>query len=146
MDISFLPREENDVTPLDILIAGNDIVAGDDIQTSVLMSLFSDQRATPQDNQDNPRGWWGDSLSGTKSGSRLWTLRGKKINSLSLSKAGSYAKASLDWMITDGLAKEVTAECTRKSLDIVELFVTITKPDNTTLNQKYDLTWERNFK
>ena len=146
MDISFLPRENNEVEPLDIAIASNDIVMGDDIQTSVLMSLFSDQRATTQDDQDNPRGWWGDSLTGTKSGSRLWILRGTKITNLSLAKAGSYAKASLAWMITDGLAKEITAECTRKSLDIVELMVNITRPDNTTINQKYDLTWERNFK
>ena len=49
-----------------------------DLQTAILISLFTDAQASPddmiQDGSGDPRGWWGDLGSSKPIGSKLWLL------------------------------------------------------------------------
>ena len=91
-----------------------DLVGDNGLETAVLISLFSDARATddqiPADETD-PRGWWGDiypNFPGDEIGSLLWiTARGKASNE-TLKISEDFSVKALQWLIDDGIAASVT--------------------------------------
>ncbi|MFG6284739.1 phage GP46 family protein [Sphingomonas sp. S6] len=88
------------------------LVAGSDIQTAVLISLFTDAAAGPDDvipdGTDDPRGWWADPTIGSK----LWLLARAKRTPQNLQLAIAYIRQALGWLTADGAASaiDVTAE------------------------------------
>lgn len=144
-DLSFIPRSSNEVRPCDLAIEANDIALGDSIKTAIVISLFSDARSDPSDGRDNPRGWWGDSFTGNKTGSRLWLIKGDRMNALTIANAQTYAKRSLQWMITDGVASSVEVSAQRTGLDTLALRVVVTKPDNSSESYQFDILWQKEF-
>lgn len=99
----------------DWLIAPPDLAHDQDLETAVLLSLFSDRRADPDDQlpgaPGDVRGWWGDTPAEDSPpdplGSKLWLLaREKQTNEVRL-RAEDYAREALAWMIEDGAADEV---------------------------------------
>jgi phage gp46-like protein len=67
------------VTTGDWNLVPGDVQSGDDLESAVLISLFTDRRAEASDvvpdGSNDRRGWWGDSGSLYLIGSRLWLLR-----------------------------------------------------------------------
>lgn len=68
----------------DLALDGNDLQLDDSLQTSILISLFSDRRARADDvlsgADGDRRGWWADAypqIEGDQIGSRLWLLSRK---------------------------------------------------------------------
>ena len=62
-----------------------DLTREEGLGTAVLISLFTDRRADPDDNIDNPddkKGWWGDLApnKGDKIGSKLWQFDRSKTD------------------------------------------------------------------
>lgn len=123
---------------------GPGLDSSEDIATAVALSLFSDRLAEASDAVPfggDRRGWWGDSypaVAGDRIGSRLWLLsRAKATDALPLIARG-YILEALHWMIDDGVAKAVEAECffipggggPRSQLGAL---VTITRGDGTKL-------------
>ena len=51
-----------------------ELTTGNDLQTAILDSLFTDRLARADDDYEDSdrRGWWGDSDADTQLGSRLW--------------------------------------------------------------------------
>jgi len=99
----------------DIAMEGGDLVGDDSLATAVLVSLFTDVRAgtdeLPPEFSDR-RGFWGDALlarSGDASGvgSKLWLLFREKQTASVVAAAEDYARRSLRWLITDGIAEAV---------------------------------------
>lgn len=88
----------------------------DGLQTSVIISLFTDRRAEASDlpagaNGADRRGWWGDSFAdveGDKIGSRLWLLAREKQTQATLLKARDFALEALQWLLDDGIARQLT--------------------------------------
>src|SRR5579875_2938906 len=62
----------------DWALAGAQLARGDDLITSVAISLFTDRIANADDpipdGSTDPRGWWGDLDETYPIGSRLWLL------------------------------------------------------------------------
>jgi phage gp46-like protein len=100
----------------DWLLEGADLASGDDLATAILISVFTDRTANPDDvipdNTGDPRGWWADmSLSGPQVsggqpvpiGSRLWLLSRAKQNDETLQRAYDYLNECLQWMLDDGV-------------------------------------------
>ena len=82
------------------------LVSGGDLVTSVIISLFTDAAAEPDDaipdGSGDPRGWWAAPI-----GSQLWLrMRSKKTPTLLTLVQNDIARA-LDWMIQDGVAQSV---------------------------------------
>jgi len=107
------------------------------LETAVLLSLLCDQRARDEDNvaegQDR-RGWWADAYSFVDNdlwGSRLWLLERAKANTGTLLFAREAAEESLQWMIEDGIAREVQVETSwvegRKGF--MRILVRVFRPD-----------------
>ncbi len=93
------------------VMASAGLLSGRDIQTAVLISLFTDAAAGPDDAVPpgtDPRGWWAD----PNIGSKLWLLARAKRTPATLQLAIAYVRQAVAWMIADQLADaiDVTAE------------------------------------
>lgn len=64
-----------------------------DLQTVILISLFTDRLARSDDDygDSDRRGWWGDTNEEHQLGSRLWLLRREKLTTKVAIKAETYA-------------------------------------------------------
>lgn len=95
--------------------------AGSEIETAILISLFTDREALPDDaipdGTGDPRGWIGDAGQQYKIGSRIWLLSRAKQTAETLRRASDYIAEALQWMIDDGVVTrfDVTAEWVRTS-------------------------------
>jgi phage gp46-like protein len=105
----------------DWLLRGAQLAAGGDLQTAVLISLFSDREANPDDvipdGSGDPRGWVGDLGQDYKIGSRLWLLSRAKQTGETLARAQDYIDEALQWLIDDGVVAkfDILVEWTRRS-------------------------------
>jgi len=91
------------------LMNGPDLLTGSDLQTSILVGLFTDRVAPPDyvtpaptTNTDR-RGWWGDTYSGTQLGSLLWTLARAAKTKGTLVLIEKYAADALQPLIDAGV-------------------------------------------
>lgn len=123
------------VNAADLTIVANDISQDGSLETSVVISLFSDKRAYESDplpdGQTDRRGWWGDAvptIPGDQIGSRLWLLGREKQRADVLNRARDYATDALQWLLDDKVAErvDVTAEFTRPGM--IGLLVVIVRP------------------
>ena len=135
------------------LVADNDVEMDAGLQTSVIVSLFTDARADVDDklpdSNGGRRGWWGDATSdktGDSVGSKLWIHERDKLNDQLLLDIQKRAKDALKWMEDEGLAKSIVVNTERLHLDSgdysVALSVEITKPDGKKLPYKFEGLWE----
>jgi phage gp46-like protein len=114
------------------------IEEGDELRTAVIVSLFTDAPAWPDD--DVPEGvdrggWWGDAYPepGARGplGSRLWLLQLGPVLPATPTRARLYALEALAWMVADGVASAVEAEATRNGAGRVDIRIEITLTDGT---------------
>ncbi len=100
----------------DLELAEGDLTVDTSLKTAIVLSLFTDARALPDDplpTGDDPRGWWGDMLSSYENdrlGSRLWLLGREKQTPETLERAKEYAEEALAWLLEDGIAEAVTVD------------------------------------
>lgn len=133
----------------DLAMDGNDLQLDDGLQTSIIISLFSDRRARADDSlpgeDGDRRGWWADAYSlieGDQIGSRLWLLSREKELTETLRRAKEYAEEALAWLVTDGIAArvEVTPSVPRRG--VLGLAVAVLRLDGRLENFQYDVLWE----
>ncbi len=137
----------------DLIIGVEDLESDRGLASAVIMSLFTDRRALPDDTLPDPgitdrRGWWGDKLAeitGDRIGSRLWLLEREKTTQEALLRAQEYAREAVKWMVDDGVAAKVEALAERQGdvgNDRLALQVTIYKTDGNKLSLKFDDIWK----
>lgn len=102
-----------------------DILTANALDAAILVSIFSDRRATPDQAPmaRQRRGWVGDlETPEDPIGSHLWLLDQERITATTAAQAADYAERSLAWMVEDAIALGVSAdarvEATRVSLDV----------------------------
>ena len=92
-----------------------DLQGGDDLETSTLISLFTDRQAEPSDmipdGSTDQRGWWGDEGRAYPIGSRLWLLGRAKQVPQTLLDAQGYCSEALQWMLNDNVAAKINVAC-----------------------------------
>jgi phage gp46-like protein len=136
---------DNEAQEADLVRVDNLIQFDEGLESAVLISLFTDRRATASDIPDpiNRRGWWGDTypdINDDQIGSRLWLLDRAKTWDQALRNAEIYALESLQWMIDDGVALTVEATASIERTNILHLQIAITKPDTPAV--RWIRTWE----
>lgn len=94
----------------------------DNLSRSVVISLFTWQRASQSDEVDNDQrmGWWGDTFAenkGDKIGSKLWLLLRQKVTDETLLRAQEMADDALQWLVEDGICTEISVSVERDSND-----------------------------
>jgi phage gp46-like protein len=124
----------------------------DTLQTAIILSLFTDKRASPDDrlplNETNRRGWVGDEFMADgfsdkrdEWGTLLWLLYIGKVTADVPAKAVFTCKEGLAWLVRDGIADriEVTAEWVGERADRLAIRPQIFKPAQIT--PVYDVLW-----
>lgn len=94
-------------------MSGTDLLGGGDgadLNTAVIIQLFTNRRAEPGDPVDpseDPQGWWGDAIDIAAGedvlGSRLWLLRRSALTNQTAIDAVKYANEALQVLINQGL-------------------------------------------
>lgn len=113
------------------------LVDGDDLATAVILSLFTDRRAEPDDDVDgDQRGWWGDAVPvgddrAVPLGSRLWLLAREKQLTSVLRLAESYCIEALQWLVDDGRAAVVDIAASAPRNGVLRLDIRITNGADT---------------
>lgn len=132
----------------DINIANGDIATGQDLETAVIISLFTWRRAESQDDvpQGSPKyGWWGDQLADDiqhKTGSRLWLMLRRKLTRQTINDAVEYMKQSLQWMIKDGVAGSIDVTAERNGLYEMDALIKIYRNGGQPAELRYSELWQ----
>lgn len=125
------------------------------LETAVVISLFTDRRAEPDDElpaeATDRRGWWGDvappivggrPVEGSRLGSRLWLLSREKQTQTVVERARQYCREALDWMIEDGICERVDVEAEIVRTGVLGVGITIYRPDAGAVSFRYDYAWQ----
>lgn len=134
----------------DILVDGLDLARDDGLETSVIISLFTDRRAASQEQippelpQDDFRGYWGDvrpAVEGDQTGSLLWLLAREKQLPGTLSRAKQYCEEALKWMLDDKVATRVTVATSYISMGWMLIEIDIYRPNGDPVAYRYNYEW-----
>lgn len=118
-----------------VLLDGAELARAPAIETAVLVSLFTDRRALPDDRlepgEEDRRGWWATALDGKPIGSRLWLLRRAKATAETLKRAKDMMREALQWMIEDGVAARVDVDAEWQARGRIAARITVHRADGT---------------
>ncbi|EPJ1396489.1 TPA: phage GP46 family protein [Yersinia enterocolitica] len=120
------------------------LLDGNDLETAILISLFTDRLARADDaiDSDDRRGWWGDTGSEYPIGSRLWLLRREKLTTKVALKAEDYAAEALAWLIDDGVVTAISANAQIIYPNRLNLLISYQQPAKTQASVKFSWVWE----
>lgn len=136
MDIALLYQAQT--LRIDAALEGGLLQTDESLLTPVIISLFTDRRAGPDDElpatEDWRRGWWGDCLAeqpGDRIGSHLWLLFRCKQTEETRRRGEEYARAALAWMVEDGVASTVDVEAAwlEPATGVLCIAVAVHKPE-----------------
>lgn len=134
----------------DVQIAGLDLARDDGLETSVIISLFTDRRATSQEQippelpQDDLRGYWGDvrpAVEGDQTGSLLWLLAREKQLPATLAKAEQYCREALKWLLDDKVATAVEVAASYIAMGWMLIEIDIYRPNGSAVRYRYNYEW-----
>lgn len=122
------------------------LALGDDLETAVWMSLFTDRRATDDDvltdGTDDRRGCWTDTYTEKPIGSRLWLLDRAKRLPETLRLAEGYAREALAWLVEDGVAARVDVTAEWAGPTFMAIRPVIIHRDGRRADLRFDWAWQ----
>ncbi|MCA8226210.1 phage GP46 family protein [Burkholderia vietnamiensis] len=130
----------------DWVLAGADLLSGDDLASAVMISVFTDREASADDvipdGSADRRGWWADDE--VPIGSRMWLLKRAKQTTQTAQRAYDYLAEALQWLIDDGVASriEITTQWVRRG--VLGARVVVIKNGDVLHDGRYVWTWEGN--
>ncbi|MDE1478646.1 phage GP46 family protein [Xenorhabdus bovienii] len=126
-------------------IGRGDLVTGDDLQTAMIISLFTDRQARSDDDIDgvDRRGWWGDSGADYSIGSRLWLLHRQKLTTAVALAAEDYAREALQWMLDDGVAESIDIRTQIVWPNRLNMIIRYQRPGRDNEDVRFFWVWER---
>lgn len=121
------------------------LATGNDLQTAVIICLFTDRLARRDDTYDgsNRRGWWGDTGSEEPMGSRLWLLHREKLTSHVAIRAEEYASEALMWLKNDGVVSDILISAQIVLPDRLNLIIRYLPPDGDWQQCAFFRIWEQ---
>jgi phage gp46-like protein len=129
----------------DWLIEPPDLAHDHDLETAVIISLFTDALADVDDVPPNAdrRGWWGDTGKDPPDpiGSKLWLLAREKATNDTRLRAEDYARDALAWMLEDGAADRVDVAATWGELGRLDVQVDIWRDGARVLSRRFGRYW-----
>lgn len=123
------------------------LVTGDDLQSAVLVSLFTDRLANDDDSipdgTGDPRGWWGDIGEDKPIGSRLWLLDRSKQTQEVLSNARDYIIEALQWLVDDGVIASMDAQTQWVRDAFLGAQIILYQPTGPQISMTYAWAWQQ---
>lgn len=147
-DISFIRQEGKPYC--DIELDGNDIKRDNTLSSAVYIMLFTDRRATLEELHSanmfprypyDLRGWWNDQFRTTHIGSKLWLNKRRKSTDQVLLQHIQYAREALSQLVQTGVAKYVNVQAAWVRMGVMDMRISITRPDNTAIQQQHTFLW-----
>lgn len=138
----------NEFGDADLPLELGDLTVENGLETALLLSLFTDQRASQEELErvggDDPRGWWGDAYSkfaGDRFGSRLWLLERELQTPETLNRALEYARDAVQWLIDDRIARSVQVLAEFPSNGLLALQISPERASNEP-RERFAFVWE----
>lgn len=129
-----------------------DFVTDDGLRTAIIMSAWTDARASADDlarfglEGENPRGFWADSIApvtaNDRTGSLLWLLERAKQTEETRRIAQDMVRAALNWLVEDGVVKSIAVAAQWKQPGMLAWRAQVTKLDGT----RFDVEWQASLK
>ncbi len=144
-DIALKADAAGNIFDIDFGIYGFD--SDDGLQTSIIISLFTDRRlpvgVDHPEGLNDPRGYWGDvaEADGFQWGSLLWTLYRQVITNAVVTSCREFCEQALQWMIDDGIAESITVTSERAGTYQISISIEIVKKD-TRETLRYSYLWD----
>lgn len=131
----------------DIALDGVDLLTDHDLESAIIISLFTNRRASNDDVVENGdrQGWWGDTyaeIQGDQIGSRLYLLFREKQTQQVLNRAFQYVTEAVQWLITDKVAESITVNVEIVRMGVLGIGLVVVKPQGTK-TFKYQYAWEQ---
>ena len=156
MDIALVWNPATFQADWEIDPSAGDLLADDGLKSAVIISLFTDRLAAPDDvlpdGGTDRRGWWGDLPADGSAltegsdliGSKLWLLARAKATPETALLAQSYCLEALDWMLTDGVAATVTVDAQWIAATILGLVIQISRytAAGTLQSRQFEMQWD----
>lgn len=131
----------------DWTLDGAQLGAGNDLESAVMISLFTDRAATPDDvipdASGDPRGWWGDAGQGAPIGSRLWLLGRAKQTTQTLNLARDYIAEALQWLIDDGVVARFDTVVEWSRAGVLGARIVALKPNGEAASMQFTWAWDQ---
>lgn len=127
----------------DLVIENGDLKADNGLETSALISLFSNKRVTFEQlppGENDRQGWWADLISepvDDQIGSRLWTLERRKVTNSTAIDMESILSEAFNWMLEDGIASQIVVESAISGDNEIKGSAQIFKPDGDNIPFKF---------
>lgn len=118
----------------DISFTDGDFTLTQGLETALFMSVLCEVRDDSIEVPQMRGGWAGNQLQpivGYEQGSLLWTLYQSSAKSDNTTKAQQYIEDGLQWLIDDGIAKDIEVETNIVANDNLIVKITATRNDNT---------------
>lgn len=146
-------RSQFDVTALaaDWMLVSSGLDVSRDLETAVILSLFTDARAGPDDKLpqgSDARGWWadwqGEEIHGVaRVGSRLWLLAREKQTEEVRLRAEFYAREALQWLLDQKVADSLSLSARWVRTGVLALDIKIVRQGATHEIQPFEWAWDQ---
>jgi len=132
--------------PADIKIENGDVKTDRDLETAILVSLFTDRRAQASDKVTGNYlgGWWGDKFLSDAMGSRLWLLDRSGVTRGTINLARVYCVEALQWLVKDGAVASFNIDITaREDGNGLNIAIAAMQPTGRLVNFNYSYLWQQ---
>ncbi len=130
----------------DIAQSGMDLMTDSGLTTAVLISVFTDRAALPDDalppGATDRRGYWGSDNPQYPWGSRLWLLDRAKMTEDTRKRAIDYLNEALQWLIDDGICGVVDVAARWLKTGFLGVAIVLTKATGEQINVQFNYVWE----
>ncbi|CQJ56546.1 phage GP46 family protein [Yersinia intermedia] len=116
----------------------------DSLTRAVIISLFTWRRADPDDDSEQPMGWWGDSyptIQNDRIGSRIYLLQRTTLTSKTVELARGYLEQALAWLKDDGVVSRIAINVQRRGNEILTAEITLYRNDGSSQLITFDDLW-----
>lgn len=137
---------------VDVRLTNRDLDSGRDLETALIISIWTNRRARDDDRLPDTSGylggWWGDTFPeklADEIGSRLWLLSRETRTQATLNRAKEYLIEAVQWLLDDGVADRVnvSVEYDKRRLDTMLFQIEIYRPGTGLATFKFDYAWQQ---
>ncbi|TXH38776.1 MAG: hypothetical protein E6Q98_02960 [Rhodospirillaceae bacterium] len=145
--VDFVHTWSPEILAGDWLLVAPGLADDADLRTAVIISLFTDRLARPDDvipdGTADRRGWWADNDDDGLIGSRMWLLSREKTLESVRQRAIEYSTEALQWLIDDGVAQQVGVDASFSGIDRLDLVITVYSNSGQSTEIRFDWVWDQ---